>query len=341
MISGRRMEAAAAAEIRLGNQTRQFATELPPEVIQFGSILGEVDHGRLVPGVDDLVHREADELHARIAFGILFGTGHGVREALLPVKAVPRGDDHVARLIPRETRPQRLLDCLGPRRRPDDRVESLAPLGPLDVGEQPLHGQRFDLGDAVVGGHRDRRDVCRMGTLARRFFVRRKRTGRSAHPTRGLIVRVAEQHLCGPAHRLREVLHPPFRVVPEIRYQHTGRIVEQLPSLGSPVIRTGRLGKHRLRRSKRPQRNRLTLGHNLTDGIRLRFTGELDGRFHQCSILSVSDVCSASATIEYVASEPIATGSGLEAVSKLDSLGKLARAFRRKSRMKPASTVQR
>ena len=70
MVSGRWMKASSAAEIRLGNQTAQFAAKLLPEIVQLLSIPGQIDRMGVIPGIQNFLHRKADEADPRISFRI-------------------------------------------------------------------------------------------------------------------------------------------------------------------------------------------------------------------------------------------------------------------------------
>ena len=95
--------------------------------------------------------------------------------------------------------PERFLDSFRTGRRPDYCLQSIAACAGLKIGNQTSAGFRFQLGDRVISGQRNR--------LKESVFVR-------------IEVRWI------PAEILREASHPAFGVMAEIGDQHTGCEVE-------------------------------------------------------------------------------------------------------------------
>ena len=153
------METATAAEVRFGDQAAQFATELPPEIVQFLTIPGQIDGAGIKSCIHDLFHRKADKLDARIAFRIFFRAGHGIGESFFAMKSITRRDDHVSRSIKGKTCPKGFMNRFRPGGRPDDAFQTSASLRTVKIGQQPFDRQRFDFGDSVVGRHRHGRNV--------------------------------------------------------------------------------------------------------------------------------------------------------------------------------------
>ena len=215
-ISGRRVEGAAAAEVRLGDQYGQPPAELVQQRVQFAAVRRQVERPAAHLHVHALGRREADEADARVAVAVGFGAGDGAGQALLAVKAVARGHDHVARPVAGQRRPQRLLDRLGTRCGPHHLFQPPAAGPPLQHLDQ--QARRLDL---------DRRD----GVIGRQEGRRPSPPGRRR-----------------PAHVPDEAPHPTGRIVSQVGDQDAGSEVVEPPAFRRPVEGAGTAGQHGLGR---------------------------------------------------------------------------------------------
>src|SRR5262249_41608306 len=193
---------AAAAEVRLGDEHTEPAAELLQECFQLAAVGSQVDRRIALADVAALLAREADEADARVAVMVGLAAGHGPGESLLAVKAVARGDDHLARGIPGEGGPERLLNRLRARRRPEDLFQALAARLAAQELDQPLARLDLDAGDRVVSGQRQGGKECTGVGLA------------------GATLRLPVAG--GPAHVLREAVHPGRRVVSQVGDEDSG-----------------------------------------------------------------------------------------------------------------------
>ena len=137
------MVGAAAAEVRLGDEHGQPPAELVQQGVQLAAVRRRVERPAALAHVGALGHREADEADARVAVVVGLAAGDGAGQALLAVEAVARGQDHVARPVARQGRPQRLLDRLGAGRGPQHLFQPLAAGPALQQSDQPARGLDF------------------------------------------------------------------------------------------------------------------------------------------------------------------------------------------------------
>ena len=98
-IGFRRVIRTAATQVGFGNQRADFVPELMEQGIQFTLIGGAVKSGFPQRDITAFVLWEANELHTRIAFRIVFRTCNRIGQAFFSMKAVASGDDERACFI--------------------------------------------------------------------------------------------------------------------------------------------------------------------------------------------------------------------------------------------------
>ena len=236
-VRRRRVERAAAAEVRLGDEGAELGPVGVPEGVEFPAVRGRVE--RVVPlaHVPALLPGEADEVNPRVALRVGLRPGDGAGQALLAVEAVAGGQHQ--RPVAGHAGPQGFLHRLGPGRRPQHLLQPPAAGRPLaGVQQQParLHLHR---GDGVVGGQRHR--------------------------------------LAVPAHQFLHPAQPAGRVVPEVGDQHPAGEVEQPPAVGRPVEHAGAAGEDGLGRGEGAEGPRLGGGDAVAVGVGGGFARVGDG----------------------------------------------------------------
>src|SRR5208282_4360556 len=97
---------------RLGDQGAEPSAELLVQRSQFPLIGGRIEGPAAHADVAALLHGEADEAYAWVAVMIGLGAGNRAGQALLPVKALARGQDHVTIWLHGECAPEGFLNRL-------------------------------------------------------------------------------------------------------------------------------------------------------------------------------------------------------------------------------------